>query len=271
MSTVTEGYRRVQAQLSGPSYWSAFEHVAGTTSTNDVAAARAREGAPGGLVVVADRQSAGRGRAGRAWVDPQGGREDASLLVSFLVGVPPTGVTLVPLAIGVAVADALHRQGVDASLKWPNDVLVQTDHLEAPAKCAGILAERHEDPTHGGFLVLGVGVDVDWRGTERTGEAAGWTSLAEVLGADVDRWDVLADLMRSLSAWLLDVPRDPSRLLDAYRGRCRTLGLDIRATTPGGEIVGRAVALDPDGGLVVDTADGTVTVTAGDVEHVRPA
>lgn len=268
--TVTEGYRRVQAQLSGPSYWTDVEHLPETTSTNDVAAERARAGSPGGLLVVADRQTAGRGRAGRTWLDPETDRADASLMVSFLVGVPPTGVTLVPLAVGVAVADALHRQGVDVSLKWPNDVLVQTDHLEQPAKCAGILAERHEDPDVGGFLVLGTGIDVDWRGVERQGDAAAWTSVAEVLGRDVDRWDILADLMRSLSTWLLEIPRDPQRLLDAYRGRCRTLGMDVKVTTPRGEVVGRAVDLDDDGGLIVDTADGRVAVTVGDVEHVRP-
>ncbi len=253
----------VAAQLAGPSYWHTCERLEETTSTNDEVTDRARGGVPGGLVVVADRQTAGRGRHGRAWQDRPGG----NLNVSFLVGVPPQGQTLVPLAAGLAVSDALRRHGVRAGLKWPNDVLVTADGTER--KCAGILVERHDDAGVGAFLVVGVGIDLDWRGVDRAGEAAGWTSVAEVTGRDVDRWAVLADLMRALAAWLRDVPGDPTRLLAAYRTRCGTLGRDVRVATPGGEVAGRASGLDPSGALVVDTASGPVVVTAGDVEHVR--
>jgi BirA family biotin operon repressor/biotin-[acetyl-CoA-carboxylase] ligase len=253
------GRERVEAQLRGPSYWRALEHLRETTSTNDAVAARARSGAAGGLVLVADHQTAGRGRRGRRWEDHPAG----SLLASFLVGVPPRGTSLVPLATGLAVSDALRRHGVRADLKWPNDLLV------GDRKCAGILVERHDDPAPGPFLVLGVGIDVDWRGTDRSGEAAGWTSLAEVTGTDVDRWSVLADLLRALAAWLDDVPRDPTRLLAAYRVRCRTLGRTVRVTTPGGEVYGTARDVEAGGALVVATAAGPVTVTAGDVTHVR--
>jgi BirA family biotin operon repressor/biotin-[acetyl-CoA-carboxylase] ligase len=261
----TDGYRRLEAQLAGPSYWTRIEHLDETTSTNDVVGARARDGAGGGLVVVADRQTAGRGRLGRRWED----RPDGSLLVSFLVGVPPRGQTLVPLATGLAVADALRRHGVRGELKWPNDVLVTAGEPPQARKCAGILVERHDDEAVGAFLVIGVGVDLDWRGTDRGGGGAEWTSLAEVSGRDVDRWDVLADLLRALAAWLDDVPRDPTRLLAAYRVRCRTLGQRVRVATPGGEVEGTASGLDPTGALLVDTADGRVTVTSGDVGYVR--
>lgn len=261
-----DGYEQVQAQLAGPSYWSVIERLGTATSTNDVAAERARAGAPAGLIVVADRQTAGRGRQGRRWEDHPGG----SLLVSFLVGVPPRGASLVPLATGLAVADAIRRQGPPVELKWPNDVLVVTGSPPAPRKCAGILVERHEHPARGAFLVIGVGVDVDWRDADRAGEAAGWTSLAEVTGTELDRWDLLADLMRALGAWLRDVPQDPTRLLAAYRARCHTLGRVVRVGTPAGEVRGTARGLDTTGALVVDTAGGAVTVTAGDVEHVRP-
>lgn len=260
-----DGYDQVQAQLAGPSYWSAIERLDTATSTNDVVVDRARSGAPAGLIVVADRQTAGRGRQGRRWEDRPGG----SLLVSFLVGLPERGASLVPLATGLAVADAIRRHGPRVELKWPNDILVVADSRAAPRKCAGILVERHEDPARGPFLVVGVGIDVDWRDAAREGESAGWTSLAEVTGTDLDRWSLLADLMRALGAWLRDVAHDPTRLLAAYRARCHTLGRPVRVTTPGGEVRGTASGLDTTGALIIDTAGGTVTVTAGDVEHVR--
>lgn len=258
-----DGYGRVRAELAGGSCWHTLEHLAETTSTNDVAAARARDGAAAGLVVVADRQTAGRGRRGRRWED----RPGRDLLVSLLVDPPPTGTSLLPLVAGLAVADAVGREGVATVLKWPNDVLVAA--TEPPAKCAGILAERHDLPDRGPVVVLGIGIDLDWRGVERAGAASGWRSLAEVAGRDVDRWVVLADLLRGLAAGLTDLGRDPTRLLATYRQRCHTIDRPVRVATPGGVVVGTATAVDATGALVVGTADGPVTVTAGDVEHVR--
>lgn len=257
----------MDAQVAGPSIWSRVEVLEETTSTNDIVAEHARAGAAAGLVVVAGRQTAGRGRLGRVWEDRPGG----SLLVSFLVGVPPRGQTLVPLATGLAVSDALRRAGVPADLKWPNDALVPDPATGAGRKIAGVLVERHDDPGVGPYLVIGVGIDVDWRGTDRSGEAAAWTSMAEELDRDVDRWDVLADLMRALSAWLLDVPRDPTMLLASYEARCATIGRDVEVATPRGAVVGTATGLDAAGGLVVTTPQGPVAVTSGDVAYVRSA
>lgn len=253
---------RVDAYVAGPSLWSAYEHHEEVGSTNDLALQRVREGGPAGLVVVADRQTAGRGRAGRAWEDVAGG----SLLLSVATGVPAAGVTLVPLAVGLAVSDAMRRHGVRADLKWPNDVVVDG------RKCAGILVESHDlGPDGPRCLVIGVGVDVDWRGVERSGEAEGWTSVAEVTGGDVDRDAFTIDLLRALEAWLLDVPDDPTRLLAAYRVRCTTLGQQVRVRTVRAEAVGTAVDVDGTGALVLDTAEGRRTVVAGDVELLRPA
>ena len=135
----------------------------------------------------------------------------------------------------------------------------------------GILADAHDlRPTGPQFLVVGIGLDVDWRGQSRDGEAAGWTSVAEELDHDVDRWELLHDLLRALETWLLDVPRDPTRLLAAYTVRCSTLGRDVRVHAPGGGVLeGRAVEIAESGGLVLDTGAGRQTVMAGDVEHVR--
>lgn len=250
------------ALLRGPSPWHTVEVLDEVASTNDLVAERAAAGTPAGLVIVADRQTAGRGRRGRPWEDVEPGR---SLLASALVEAPARGVTLVPLAAGVAVADAIRRLGVGAELKWPNDVLVPIEG--ELRKAAGILVEQH-----GRHVVVGIGVNVDWRGVPRDGERAAWGSVAEALGADVDRWELLTDVLRALGSWMRDLASDPVRLLASYRTRCATLGQDVEVAVPSGDrLVGRAVDLTADGALLVDTAAGRATIAAGDVEHVRPA
>lgn len=255
---------RIAAQLAGPSLWHTVEHLSEVASTNDVARQRMDAGAPPGLVVVADHQTRGRGRAGRDWQDPGATDPGRALLSSYVVGLPGAGATLVPLAAGLAVGDALRRQGVTCRLKWPNDVLVDG------RKCAGILVERHEPRAGAGYLVIGIGVNVDWRGVDRDD---GWTSVAEHSGADVDRFALMADLMRALDAWITSIPRNPRRLLLMYREDCDSIGRRVRVSFPDGEEVeGVAGDLDEVGRLVVETAEhGTIAVNAGDVTHLPAA
>ena len=241
---------RLQALLEGPAPWYRIEHLEVATSTNDVATELAEAGAAPGLVVVADRQTAGRGRAGRAWEDRPGG----SLLCSCLVATPSVP-TLVPLAAGLAAHHAVRRQGTRAELKWPNDVLIDG------AKCGGVLVENPGD----GVLVVGIGLDLDWRDHDRAGASADWTSVAEQTGREVDRWEVLADVLAALSSWLLDVQRDRSILLASYEARCATLRRQVRVQTGPVVVEGVASSVDVDGALVVQTTDGPVRVTAGDV------
>ncbi|MBS3942240.1 MAG: biotin--[acetyl-CoA-carboxylase] ligase [Actinobacteria bacterium] len=255
-------HARVSALLSGPLQWHTVEHVAETGSTNDLALELVRAGAAPGLIVVANRQTSGRGRQGRTWLD--GPRLDSSLMLTAVVPVPPVHATLAPLAAGVATADALRRAGTTPWLKWPNDVLIDE------RKAAGILVEQHNV---GGddLLLIGIGINIDWRGVDRTGDAAAWTSIAEETGADVNRGGVLADLLRGLAAWLHSVPGDPLRLLMTYRDVCATIGTQVRVSFPDGTSTeGRAVDLDRDGRLVVDTPERQVAVNAGDIEHLRP-
>lgn len=262
---MTDGRDRLDAYLAGPSSWSEFVHLDEVDSTNLEVARRVRDGGPAGMVVVADRQTAGRGRHGRDWLDVDGG----NLALSVATGVPGDAATLVPLAAGLAAGDALKRAGVAVELKWPNDLLASRPDGE-PRKVGGILAEAHDlRPAGPRFLVVGIGLDLDWRGHDRTGDAAGWTSVAEEVGGDVDRWEVVHDLLRALETWLLDVPRDPTTLLAAYTARCTTLGRDVVVETPGEVIEGRAAEVDRSGGLVVDTNAGRQVVMAGDVTHVR--
>ncbi|MDQ4131280.1 MAG: biotin--[acetyl-CoA-carboxylase] ligase [Actinomycetota bacterium] len=224
---------RLTRLVADSARWREIEHLEVADSTN---------------AVVADHQTAGRGRFGRRWEDRPGG----SLLVSCLVDTPARP-TLVPLAAGLAVADSVGSAGAEPELKWPNDVLV------AGRKCAGVLVEAC---TH--QLVIGIGVNVDWRGAVSPGS---WTSLAEELGHQVDRWDVLVDLLRALDRRLAQGPDD---VLADYREVCSTLGRNVVVEGPARTIVGLALDVDERGALAVRTDDRVLSLDSGDVAHLRP-
>lgn len=234
--------------------WRSVDHRDVVDSTNTVVADLAADGEEPGLVVVADHQTAGRGRLDRSWLDQPGG----SLAVTALVAAPDTP-TLVALAAGLAVVDAAAAQGVSTSLKWPNDVLTADGR-----KCSGVLIET----VGAGHLAVGIGVNVDWRRRGADLDPS-WGSLAEASGGDVDRWRVLADLLHALDGHLTRIEDDPGQLLDAYRRRCVTLGQDVRVDLAEGVVDGTAEDVAEDGSLVVRTGGGTVAVHAGDVHHVR--
>ena len=226
-------------------------------STNRHALTAAREGAPDGLVVVADEQTAGRGRLGRTWEAPSG----SSLLVSVLLrrsGDPArTGEPgRVVMAAGVALAEAVAAvAGVDASLKWPNDLVVDD------RKLAGLLAEAEGDA-----LVVGAGCNVNW---EAFPDELAPTATACNLEAGhvVDR-DALLDAFLDRFAEVLAAG---DAVVDAYRARLATLGRTVRVEhVRDADLVGTAVGVTADGALVVrDAAGSDHTVVAADVHHLR--
>lgn len=245
--------------------WQDVVHLPEVTSTQDQALSRLRGGADVGVVVVADAQTAGRGRAGRGWRDAVvGPLGPGNLAVTATAAPPADHAGLVPLATGLAVADAYRSAGVQPRLKWPNDVLL------ADRKAAGILVERHALIDGRGVLLIGCGLDLDWRGVERSGDAAGWTSVAEHLGGEVDRAQVLVALLASLGSRLVQLGTDPVGLLAAYRPMCATVGQEVRVEGPGGSVVrGRATGIDASGRLVVEGDGGERPIDVGDVIHVR--
>ncbi len=236
-------------------------------STNQVAAERARAGAPDGLLVVADHQSAGRGRLDRTWETPPGAAVTFSLVLRPTV--PATTWPWIPLLAGHTVAKALTALGYDAQVKWPNDVLI------GDQKVAGILVERVDTPD-GPAAVVGVGINVSTTEDELPVPTATSLALAAAEGAEVpDRTAVLLGVVTAVregfDAWQAGGDAAAARLAASYSSRCATLGQDVRVDLPaGGTLAGRAVDVDRDGRLVVETADGTERVGAGDVVHVRP-
>lgn len=233
-------------------------------STNAVVAERARQGAPAGLVVAAEHQTAGRGRLDRSWeVTPR-----SALTFSVLVrpDLPPADWPWLPLLTGYAVHAALVDRADGIALKWPNDVVVEDPR--GLRKLAGILVERVETP-EGPAAVLGIGINVHQAQAELPVAEA--VSLEMLVEGTPDRTEVLGQVLGSLDA-LMPLLQDVEGLRRAYAGECVTLGREVRVEVPSGDpVVGTAVDLDPGGRLVVQTADGEVAVGAGDVVHVRPA
>ncbi|QEV19845.1 biotin--[acetyl-CoA-carboxylase] ligase [Streptomyces alboniger] len=251
--------------------WTSLDVVPATGSTNTDLAARADELAEG-AVLVAEEQSAGRGRLDRQWSAPA----RSGLFFSVLLKpaeVPVERWGWLPLLTGVAVATGLSRvAGVDTALKWPNDLLVTVGEEER--KAGGILAERAG--ASGAGVVIGIGLNVTLREDELPVPTAG--SLALAGAGTTDRDPLLRAVLRSLEQWYgvwRKADGDPaaSRLQEAYAAGCATLGRRVRAELPGNRaIVGEAVAVDGDGRLVLATEQGVQEpVGAGDIVHLRPA
>ncbi|CAM5478755.1 MULTISPECIES: biotin--[acetyl-CoA-carboxylase] ligase [Streptomyces] len=250
--------------------WASLEVVESTGSTNTDLAERARAGAvTEGAVLVAEEQTAGRGRLERSWTAPP----RSGLFFSVYLepgGIPVERWGWVPLLAGVAAATGLATSaGVDMSLKWPNDLLVAVAGEER--KTGGILGEFAGDG-----IVVGLGINVSLRADELPAPTAG--SLALAGAVSTDRETLLRAVLRSMEHWYgawraADGDAAASGLQAAYAAGCATLDRTVRAELPGGaSLVGEAVAIDGDGRLILSTEDGLQQpVSAGDIVHLRGA
>lgn len=227
-------------------------------STNTVAASNPVDH----RVVIADHQTSGRGRLDRSWVAPPGSALTFSATVD--PAVEPAAWPLVPLAAGLAVAAAVRRAGGAATVKWPNDVLLDGGDGSL-RKLAGILVERVGDPP---LAVVGIGINVSITEAELPVPTATSLSLA---GVTVERATLFGWVLEELDAALQQMRGDRAGFLDRYRQECSTVGRDVQVSLPGGSaLTGPALSVDESGRLVVEGPDGAQAVAAGDVVHVRP-
>jgi BirA family biotin operon repressor/biotin-[acetyl-CoA-carboxylase] ligase len=242
--------------------------VSETGSTNADMTAEAALGAPEGSVLIAQRQKAGRGRQGRSWLNADG----SLLAMSWLMRpeCDPQDWGLIPLLTGVAVLSEVKSLGVDASLKWPNDVLV------GPRKLAGILCESSlgSKPS----VVVGVGLNIGW-GSDRVPEEI--SSVATSLGENCDEPPGPVELGRGIlgrfeaiwQAWHGDHGQlvNTTEFLQSYVAECWTLQqAEITFLKPdGSKVRGQPIRIDSGGGLVLQTASGEQLMTAGEAHHLR--
>lgn len=242
------------------SFFSHIDVVESTGSTNADLIARAETPEADRAVLIAEAQDQGRGRHARTWVSPPRAQIALSVLVR-LDGIDPAALGWLPLLTGVAVVDALRSTaGVAADLKWPNDVLIDG------RKVAGILAEV----ASGGSapaVVVGVGINVGLTEAELPVPHA--TSLALVGAPVTDRTvlvqALLTEFARRFTAWR-DSGWATAEISAVYRDRCATIGAEVRAELPGGEVLtGTATDIDAAGRLIV----GGRALSAADVTHLR--
>lgn len=273
MVTGVPGGRARSALAGGPgARFADVRWVAETGSTNADVMDLARQGELEGIVVVADHQTAGRGRAGRAWEAPPG----SSLLMSVLLRPPAAVVEACTMAVAVAAAEAVEVvAGFAPRLKWPNDLVWPGDATAADRKLSGILAEADWPPAGGErvAVVVGIGINVSWPADLPDALADVAIACNHVTGQDVDREDLLVAALQRLDHHYgsLVATGDPAPLLDAWRARSATLGRQVRVELAGEDVEGTAVDVTEDGHLVVATRDGARrTFAVGDVVHLRP-
>jgi BirA family biotin operon repressor/biotin-[acetyl-CoA-carboxylase] ligase len=257
-----DALRRALVLPYGP--YAALDVVASTGSTNADLTAAATDGAADRTVLIAGRQTAGRGRRDRVWVSPPTGVYLSVLLRP--AEVPAARVPTLAMVAGLALVHAARdAAGVPTALKWPNDLMI------GDAKCAGVLSEAVP-----GGAVVGIGLNLGPLPEDVPPGAGGVaaTSLAQAGGA-TDPTVVTAALLMSFAeleaAWRASGgDLDAAGLLADYRKHCATIGRQVRVELPAGELTGHATDVDGAGELLITAADGTRrAVSAGDVVHLR--
>ncbi len=248
-------------------------------STQRRARELAQRGAPHGTLVVSKVQKGGRGRLGRRWGSPPGG-----IWISLVLRpeVSARFASRITQTAAVGIAKALWSFGVEARIKWPNDLLVLKPGEQDGRKICGILAEssaenvpvgaKRTGPVPGDSrldsVVLGVGLNANLDREDLNVPDRGVTTLRSELGHDVDLVELLGALLVSLDAELMSI-EDFDAVLYDWRALNCTLGRPVRVARFGEVLEGRATDLTPEGALLLQTPQGTVELFEGEVEHLR--
>ncbi|MEX0800123.1 MAG: biotin--[acetyl-CoA-carboxylase] ligase [Dehalococcoidia bacterium] len=245
---------RVEERLATRFVGRRLIYLTRTTSTMNVARAEAANNAPDGAAVLAEEQTAGRGRLGRAWVAPPG----VNIYVTVIMRPPADKLRVLSIVAPLAVADALEAAaGLSSTFKWPNDVLA------GGRKIAGILIELTGDEAKSALVGVGLNVNFDVEAVPEIAAIA--TSVRRETGRDASREDILAALLNAFEDRYQQALSGDGAF-DDWRARLETLGKRVRATLPDRVEEGLAEDVDDDGSLRIRRDDGSlVSVDAGDV------
>lgn len=227
-------------------------------STNRIARELARGGAAHGTLVIADMQTAGRGRRGRGWISPAG--EGLFMTLILRPQGDPAGAAKLSLCCALAVCRAIRRvSGLDARIKWPNDVVA------CGRKVCGMLLEMTADEQSVHDVVAGIGINVHQKAFDA--DIADTASSLELLcGRFIRRSDVVCAFLKRFEELSELTERDEAQLMALYREESATLGQRVRVIAPDGEYTGTAKELTDSGSLLVLDDEGTLReVLAGDV------
>ena len=236
-----------------------------TRSTNEDAKIAAAEGAPDGTVVLTEFQGTGHGRLSRGWFCPKG----KGVLFSVLLrpqDILPQDAPKYTLLAAVAVVRACRARGLDVGIKWPNDVLADGKKL------VGILTEMSAEMERIHYIIIGTGINVNIEAAEFAPEIREKaTSLSLLAGHSLGRRQLLADILQEMEALSMSVQAQGfTPVLDEWQRLSLTLGQEVRVIGINETFTGRAVDIDADGALLVDTGTGRRRVLAADVS-LRPA
>jgi BirA family biotin operon repressor/biotin-[acetyl-CoA-carboxylase] ligase len=235
-------------------------------STNSVLVRLAKAGAREGTVVLAEGQTAGRGRLGKAWFSPAGVNLYASIL--FRPPIVPGEVAVFSFIVSLALADAIQEEGVEPAIKWPNDILV------GRKKVAGVLAESVASGDRVDFVILGAGVNLNVeRETLRSALGPGAqsaVSLHEAVGRELDRNAFAARFLTLLDEWFhIYLSKSAEVILQAWRDRDVTTGRRVEVREGPEVFDGRAIGVNTEGHLAVQDSYGKVRrVVSGEIRFM---
>ncbi|MBM4134388.1 MAG: biotin--[acetyl-CoA-carboxylase] ligase [Nitrospira sp.] len=262
----------IQALLRTKTFGRTLHVLQETTSTNQDAMKLAQQGASDGTVLVAETQTAGKGRLGRSWYSPPGDNLYCSVILRNRPADNLTGwLSVIPLLSAVAVVRAIQRVAdLKPSLKWPNDILA------GDGKLGGLLCESSLAGLSATFVVVGIGLNVNGSREGFPEEIRGLaTSIASETGRPCDRASLLASILMELELYSEALlTRPPETFLSEYARLCATLGRKVRVSLSEGQTIdGLADSIAPDGSLRIVRepafGGGLIEVRAGDVLHLR--
>ncbi len=230
-------------------------------STQDIASTLAEQGAREGTIVLAEEMTDGRGRLGRKWYALRGGLWFTLILRPRMV----KSVQLLSLAVGLGLVKGIEKHiGIKTSLKWPNDVLYDE------RKLAGILVEGKIESNYIKYILVGIGLNVNNKIPVELGSTA--ISLKEIKGRDIPRIPLLRSILLQIDHYYVTLfkKKDYDEILSEWKKHSTTIGRTVKAVTIDGKIiVGRAVDVDKNGALIIETSHGLEKIYAGDLEHLR--